>query len=78
MNKFNYDTERAIKEPNTVISYGFEVRPIEQLEVLLHNHPNFERFSHNMIHGISYPIKDLVEDTRLRLPKKQLAKGNYV
>ena len=60
MKKFNYDIERAIEEqPNTIISYGSEVRPIHQLEVLLQHHPNFTRFKHNTIHGISYPIKDL-------------------
>ena len=63
MKKYNYDLERAIVEqPNTIISYGSEVRPIHQLEVLLHHHPNFARFSHNMTHGISYPIKELDED----------------
>jgi LysM repeat protein len=78
MKKYNYDLERAIMEqPNTIISYGSEVRPIQQLEVLLHHHPNFTRFSHNMTHGISYPIKELDEDMRIRLLKQQLEKGNH-
>jgi len=62
---------------NTIISYGSEVRPIHQLEVLLHHHPNFTRFKHNTNHGILYPIKDLDEDTRIRPLKQQLEKGNH-
>jgi len=30
-----------------------------------------------MKHGISYPIKDLDEDARIRLLKQQLGKGNH-
>ena len=78
MKKFNYDIEQAIEEqPNTIISYGSEVRPIHQLEVLLHNHPNFTRFRQNANHGFSYPSRDLDEDTIIRLLKQQLEKGNH-
>ena len=71
METFNYDIERAIEEqPNTIISYGSEVRPIHQLEVLLQHHPNFTRFKHNT-------IKDLDGDTRIRFLEQQLEKRNH-
>ena len=39
LKKYDYDIAKAIEaQPNTIVSYGSEVRPMEQLDVLLHNH----------------------------------------
>ena len=75
---FDYDLERTIKaQPGTPVSYGSEVRPMYQLDVLLHNHPNYKRFRNNMINGIDYPLKEIDEVTRLEMLTKQLIKGNH-
>jgi len=73
-----YDLEKALEsQPGTSFSIGSEVRPLHQLEILLHHHKNFSRFATNITKGISYPIKPLDEDTRLELLEKQLKKGNH-
>lgn len=78
MKRFNYDLDKVIEaQPGTTTSYGSEVRPMRQLEVLLHNHRNFERFRDNMTNGISYPIRQLDEDTRVKLLHQQLNRGNH-
>ena len=78
LKKYDYDFTKAIEaQPGTTVSYGSEVRPMEQLEILLHNHPNFPRFRSNMTKGISYPLEELDEDTRLNMLNKQLQKGNH-
>ena len=50
---------------------------MEQLEVLLHHHPNFPRFKSNMKEGITYPIQPINEQTRIDTLNKQLEKGNH-
>ena len=78
LKKYDYDFTKAIEaQPGTTVSYGSEVRPTEQLEVLLHNHPNFPRFWSNMTKGISYSLEELDEETRLDMLNKQLQKGNH-
>ena len=45
MKKYDYDLKKAIDDqPGTIISYGSEIRPLAQLDVLLHNHRNYSRF----------------------------------
>ena len=76
--KFDYDMTKAIEaQPGSFISYGSEVRPTNQLDTLLHNHPNFPRFKNNMIKGISYPLEEISEKTRIEMLNKQLKKGNH-
>ena len=78
LEEFEFDLEKAIEaQPGTTVSYGSEVRPMAQLEVLLHNHVNFERFRSNMINGIEYPLKEIDEKTRIKMLQKQLQKGNH-
>ena len=68
LKKFDYDLKKAIEaQPETIISYGSEIRPFTQLDVLLHNHRYYSRFRANTLNGISYPIDDIDEETRKRL-----------
>ena len=70
--------KKAIEaQPETIISYGSEIRPFTQLDVLLHNHRYYSRFRANTLNGISYPIDDINEETRKRLVDEQLNKGNH-
>ncbi len=78
MKKFNYDLKKAIEaQPGTSISYGSEVRPLSQLDTLLHNHKNYERFRHNTLNGISYPLEDIDDETRANQNNELLAHGNH-
>lgn len=73
-----YDLEKTLdNQQGTSFSMGSEVRPQQQLEILLHHHKNFSRFAMNNKEGISYPFKPLDEETRLELLQKQLKKGNH-
>ena len=78
MKKFNYDLKKAIEaQPGTTVSPGSEVRPPSQLDVLLHNHKNYERFRHNTLNGISYPLEDIDDETRIGQNNELLAHGNH-
>ena len=78
LKKHDYDLEKAINsQPGTTVTYGSEIRPFEQLDVLLHNHKNYLRFRENSINGISYPITELDENTRINMVESQAKKGNH-
>ena len=42
--------------PNSTITYGFEIRSLEQLTPLLQHHPTFDHFAENLQHGIDYTL----------------------
>ncbi len=75
----NYDLETAIRNQNkfTNLSMGSELRPIHQLDRLLGYHPNYPLFRENTINGISYPVNELDEETRIADLEFQLEKGNH-
>ena len=78
LEKHGYDLEKAFAaQQDTIVTYGSEVRPTTQLEPLLHNHPNFERFKSNMTHGISCPLNDIPEETRIEEMQKTIKHGNH-
>ena len=41
------------------VSYGSELRLLDQLQPLLSHHLSFERFKHNLAHNVDYPIRAL-------------------
>ena len=56
----NYDLAKFIDLlPGSTISYGSELRPVNQFEPLLIHHPNYDRFKVNLMEGIDYPLEDL-------------------
>ena len=62
LEEFGFDLDTFIRaHPSTTLSYGSELRPLDQLEPLLRHHPTFPRFSCWHTHGISYPVDDLDE-----------------
>jgi len=74
----DYELDKVIsKYPNSLISPGSELRPMNHLELLLGNHPNFPQIKQNLKHGVDYPAEDLPEDLRLSLLQEQLKKGNH-
>lgn len=78
LKKHNYNLDKAIEaNPNSIISAGSELRPIEQLDALLSHHPNFPRLKANTIHGIDYPAEDLPEEMRKLELAKQIDRGNH-
>ena len=78
LEEFGFDLDAFIRaHPGTTLSYGSELRPLDQLEPLLQHHPNFPRFSRWHTHGISYPVNDLDEETRQSMLQQSLARGNH-
>ena len=65
------------KHPGSTISYGSELRPLDQLEPLLLHHHSYEHFKSNYINGIDYPIEPLDEEARSAMLKKSIERGNH-
>ena len=60
---YGFDLEEFIKHhPGSTVSYGSELRPLDQLQPLLQFHPSYEHFEHNHIHGIYYPINNVSDE----------------
>jgi hypothetical protein len=74
---FDFKTATTAQGPNSTISMGSELWPIQQLDMLLSHHPSYKLFRWNTIHGIDYPIVDLPEQQRLTDLQTQLDKGNH-
>ena len=73
-----YDLRTFIAQhPGSTISYGSELRPINQLEPLLHHHPTFQCFKENHLNGIDYPIKDIDESKRMETLEATIERGNH-
>ena len=65
LEEVGYDLGHFINQhPGSTISYGSELRPISQLEPLLHHHPTFQRFKYNHLNRIDYPIEEIEETER--------------
>ena len=56
---------------------GSELRPVSQLELLLHHHPDKRHILNSAINGVDYPITDLPEEKRKELVEQKLQKGNH-
>jgi hypothetical protein len=74
---FDFKTAPTAQGPNSTISMGSELWPIQQLDMLLSHHPSYKLFRWNTIHGIDYPIADLPEQQRLTDLETQMDKGNH-
>ena len=75
---YGFDLESFIKDnPNSTVSYGSELRPLDQLQPLLSHHPNFERFKQNLSHGIDYPISPLSDVECKNMLEHSLQQGNH-
>ena len=75
-----YDLGKFIDQhPDSTISYGSELRPLDQLESLLSlsHHPSFERLKQNHAHGIDYPLEPLSEEARLTMLENLIERGNH-
>ena len=63
--------------PDSTISYGSELRPMDQLEPLLGHMPNWDTFKRNATQGIDYPDNELPEEKRIELLEETIARGNH-
>ena len=64
LEKYEFDMAKAIKaNPNSIISPGSELRPIDQLSSILAHHPYFPLLKESLQKGIDYPAEDLPEET---------------
>ena len=78
LEKYEFDMAKAIKaNPNSIISPGSELRPIDQLSSILAHHPYFPLLKESLQTGIDYPAEDLPEETRVEELHAQLARGNH-
>jgi len=59
------------------MSYGSELRPLDQIGPLLTHHPSFERFKRNHAHGIDYPLEPLPEEERIAMLQNTIERGNH-
>ena len=73
-----YDLGKFIDQhPGSTISYGSELRPLDQLKPLLSHHPSFERLKRKYANGIDYPLKPLSEEARLAMLKNSIEWRNH-
>jgi hypothetical protein len=63
---------------DTTLGFGSKFRPIEQMEKVLGQHPNFEFFSEVLANGMSYHFKtELSEDKRKVELEAIMTQGNH-
>ena len=75
---FNFDMEKATQStPNTILSYGSEFKPWAALHPLLKAHPQRQALQNTIIHGISYPLIPIDEQSRLIDLEYMIARGNH-
>ena len=65
------------QHPDSTVSFGFELRPLSQLQPLLHLHPDYGRFAHNHTHGINYPISGLSNEECKSMLETSIERGNH-
>jgi hypothetical protein len=75
----DYDLEKVIAaNPGTTLDFGSEFRPVEQLEMILGHHPNFNEFKEIVSNGMPYRMsRELSEEDRLKELKAVLKRGNH-
>jgi hypothetical protein len=71
--------ERLLKEQqDTTLGFGSEFRPLDQLEKILGQHPNFGFFSEVLADGMDYRFtEELPEEERREEVKAMLERGNH-
>ena len=62
---------------SSTIGYGSELRPMDQLDLLLGYHPDFEEFKSNHEQGIDYPLDPIDDETRLKNLHATIERGNH-
>ncbi|KAL7525801.1 hypothetical protein ACHAXR_002849, partial [Thalassiosira sp. AJA248-18] len=73
-----YDLGKFIDQhPGSTISYGSELRPLDQLQPLLQHHPSYERFAYNHLNGIDYPVDSLSQEECSSMLEKSIERGNH-
>ena len=74
----NYSLGKFIDQhPGSTMSYGSELRPLEQLEPLLTHHPSLERFKRNHTYRIDYSLGPIPEEARLTKLENSIERGNH-
>ena len=67
-----------LEHQHTTLGFGSEFRPLEQLETILGQHPNFSFFSDVLSHGMSYHFtEELSEADRQAEVTAMLERGNH-
>jgi hypothetical protein len=67
-----------LEHQHATLGFGSEFRPLEQLETILGQHPNFDSFSHVLSNGMAYHFTDeLSEDNRQAKVAAMLKRGNH-
>jgi hypothetical protein len=72
------DLGRLVTEqPYSVMTMGSEFRPVEQVKMLLSDHPLWERWEEGLTHGVTYPMAPYdAGEMHLDL-QEQLVRGNH-
>ena len=77
MAKYDYDLTHAIAlQQVTVMSYGSEFRPEDQLDPLLQHHPNWQHVRANLCNGVKYNAASLPEEERRQMLETMIEHGN--
>ena len=78
MEEIGYNLGKFINQnPGSTISYGSELRPLNQLEPLLVHHQSYDRFKSNHINGIDYPLEPLDNKARNSMLAKSIERKNH-
>jgi hypothetical protein len=75
----NLDLDQFLaKHQGTTLNFGSEFRPIDDLEKILGNHPNFGFFSDILANGMDYSFtEELSEDQRKAEVAAMMERGNH-
>jgi hypothetical protein len=76
-NKLSLD-RLLLEHQHATLGFGSEFRPLEQLETILGQHPNFDFFSDVLSNGMAYHFtEELSEDDRQAEVAAMLERGNH-
>jgi hypothetical protein len=78
LRRYNFDITLAIRDqPNSMVSFGSEFQDPEDLEPLLHQHPNWSALKEILINGISFPLRPISSKDRKLDLEFHAARGNH-
>ena len=78
LHSLNFDMEQATQStPNTTLSYGSEFRDINSIATLFQHHPDWNQMKLIITQGVSYPLRDINDNDRLRDIDFHLKRGNH-
>lgn len=65
-------------EQSSTMGFGLEFRPIQQLRLIIGQHPGFGELEHMIQHGMPLRfVRELLEDERLKETNTMITRGNH-